>query len=205
MSSRNDGQVLLRLLIAHQIIGSVIGKKGAKIKELQESSGSKITISKEMLPGSTERQVDILGSPDSIQIAIHQIGEAVSVDALLVSTIPYVPHNRTVFDTQNLLAALPTEENVETKTLSIPSDMVGCIIGKGGVLINHIRRLSGSRISIEKLPDADNQRLFTVTGTTACNEKALNLVYAQLESEKKKRLNAASKKEFASQNEVAEN
>jgi heterogeneous nuclear rnp K-like protein 2 len=202
---------LLRLLIAHQIIGSVIGKKGAKIKELQELSGSKITISKEMLPGSTERQVDILGAPDSIQIAIRQIGEAVSGDTPSVSTIPYVPHNRTIFDTSSLLAALPTEDNVETKTLSIPSDMVGCIIGKGGVLINHIRRLSGSRISIEKLPDADNQRLFTLTGTLTSNEKALNLLYAQLESEKKKRLNAASKKatDFASQiekeTEVAEN
>ena len=70
--------------------------------------------------------------------------------------------------------------------------LVGCIIGKGGSFINHIREVSGSRISISKMADpVTNQRVFTVTGSVEANEKALALLFAQLESEKEKRLENA--------------
>lgn len=35
-------------------MGSVIGKAGAKIKEIQEASGARLNASEGMLPGSTE-------------------------------------------------------------------------------------------------------------------------------------------------------
>jgi heterogeneous nuclear rnp K-like protein 2 len=35
-------------------MGSVIGKGGSKIKEIQEASGAKLNASEGMLPGSTE-------------------------------------------------------------------------------------------------------------------------------------------------------
>ena len=41
-------------------MGSVIGKGGSKIKEIQEASGARLNASESMLPGSTEVSVDIL-------------------------------------------------------------------------------------------------------------------------------------------------
>lgn len=35
-------------------MGSVIGKAGSKIKEIQEASGARLQASEAMLPGSTE-------------------------------------------------------------------------------------------------------------------------------------------------------
>jgi hypothetical protein len=35
-------------------MGSVIGKQGAKIKEIQDASGARLNASEGMLPGSTE-------------------------------------------------------------------------------------------------------------------------------------------------------
>ena len=35
-------------------MGSVIGKGGSKIKEIQEASGARLQASESMLPGSTE-------------------------------------------------------------------------------------------------------------------------------------------------------
>jgi heterogeneous nuclear rnp K-like protein len=67
--------------------------------------------------------------------------------------------------------------------------MVVCIIGRGGSKITEIRRLSGSKISIAKAPhDETGERLFTIIGTPEANEKALFLLYNQLESEKERRV-----------------
>jgi heterogeneous nuclear rnp K-like protein 2 len=79
-------------------------------------------------------------------------------------------------------------EELQTQNISIPADMVGCIIGRGGTKIQEIRRVSGARISIAKTPHDDTgERMFTITGTGANNEKALYLLYENLEAEKLKR------------------
>jgi heterogeneous nuclear rnp K-like protein 2 len=83
----------------------------------------------------------------------------------------------------------PPAANLRTQNISIPSDMVGCIIGRGGSKITEIRRLSGSKISIAKAPhDETGERMFTIVGTPEANEKALFLLYNQLESEKERRI-----------------
>lgn len=62
--------------------------------------------------------------------------------------------------------------------------------GRGGSKITEIRRLSGSRISIAKVPHDDTgERMFTIVGTAESTERALMLLYAQLESEKERRVN----------------
>src|SRR6185369_17818752 len=76
-------------------------------------------------------------------------------------------------------------EEIQTQNISIPADMVGCIIGRAGSKISEIRRLSGSRISIAKTPhDETGERMFTIQGTSESNEKALFLLYNQLQNEK---------------------
>ncbi|KAJ3064785.1 hypothetical protein HDU98_011836 [Podochytrium sp. JEL0797] len=64
----------LKVLIPHARMGSIIGKAGAKIKEIQEASGSKLTATEEILPHSTERVVIVAGVIDSIHIATYHIG-----------------------------------------------------------------------------------------------------------------------------------
>ena len=49
--------------------------------------------------------------------------------------------------------------------------------------------LSGAKISIAKSPhDETGERMFTIVGTPDANEKALFLLYNQLESEKERRV-----------------
>ena len=62
----SSDSVTIRLLVAHQLVGSVIGKSGAKIREIQEESSAKIVVSKDMLPQSTERVIEIFGVVDSM-------------------------------------------------------------------------------------------------------------------------------------------
>jgi heterogeneous nuclear rnp K-like protein 2 len=56
----------IRCLVSHQLVGSVIGKSGSKIREIQDESGAKIVVSKDMLPQSTERIVEVYGVVDSM-------------------------------------------------------------------------------------------------------------------------------------------
>ena len=66
---------------------------------------------------------------------------------------------------------------------------VGCIIGRGGSKINEIRTSSGARISIAKTAhDETGERMFTITGPSTSLEKALFMLYSQLEAEKEKRI-----------------
>lgn len=79
-------------------------------------------------------------------------------------------------------------EEIQTQNISIPADMVGCIIGRGGSKIQDIRRTSGAKISIAKTPHDDTgERMFTIMGTASSNEKALYLLYENLEAEKMRR------------------
>lgn len=235
----------LRLLISHNLMGTIIGRQGLKIKHIQDVSGARMVASKEMLPQSTERVVEVQGTVEALRVAIWEIGKCLIEDwERGVGTVHYQPvirlqgnEGRTSLGGGGsggpTLGAAPSrrsngeyitrtgngsdfsrprnasgsgpsarrdslgsptspnDPNVRTQNISIPADMVGCIIGKGGSKISEIRRLSGSRISIAKTPhDETGERMFTIQGSAEANEKALFLLYNQLESEKERRLHA---------------
>ncbi|KAF2481447.1 hypothetical protein BDY17DRAFT_326136 [Neohortaea acidophila] len=64
----------LRLLIPHILIGSIIGKQGARIREIQEASGARLNASESCLPLSTERSLVVLGVADAVHIATYYVG-----------------------------------------------------------------------------------------------------------------------------------
>jgi len=205
-------------------MGTIIGRNGLKIKAIQDGSGARMVASKEMLPQSTERIVEVQGSPEAISHAIEEIGKCLLEDwERGQGTVLYHPvlnderstsTRRSTGQTftgtssshtgtrrtngeartpsspaQATASTSPPPANLRTQNISIPSDMVGCIIGKSGTKITEIRRLSGSKISIAKAPhDETGERMFTIIGTPEANEKALFLLYNQLESEKERRV-----------------
>lgn len=200
----------IRLLISHNLMGSVIGRNGLKIKAIQDSSSARMVASKDMLPQSTERIVEVQGTAEAIGRAIQEIGRALLEDwERGLGTVLFHPGTgddrsgrrsgtqsgrRPNGDTRGRASPSPNPpstqpSNLRTQNISIPSDMVGCIIGRNGTKITEIRRLSGSKISIAKEPhDETGERMFTIIGTPEANEKALFLLYNQLESEKERRV-----------------
>lgn len=305
----SNGFCSLRLLISHNLMGTIIGRQGQKIKQIQDASGARMVASKEMLPQSTERVVEVQGNVEAIKHALREIATCVLEDwERAQGTVPYHPGaagdqgvlagglgaqtvtgptggiRRTSLATgpfglgdrrQSRAAPMPGGDrrqsegaalalangmaglnmnpfagnganpaatpfapgysagpqqtlsatsanfssldplspaantafgapasaisapaqlvgaNLKTQNISIPSDMVGCIIGRAGSKITEIRRLSGSRISIAKNPhDESGERMFTIVGSSEANEKALYLLYSQLEIEKQRRVSA---------------
>ncbi|KAF9151254.1 RNA binding protein, heterogenous nuclear RNP-K like protein [Linnemannia schmuckeri] len=166
----------VRLLISHNLMGTIIGRQGLKIKHIQDTSSARMVASKDMLPQSTEPRTNTTSNNSN-----SNSGNYTSRTG-----------NGSDFTRPRPEAFSQNNANLRTQEISIPADMVGCIIGKGGSKISEIRRLSGSRISIAKVPHDDSgERMFTIVGTLEANEKALYLLYGQLEAEKDKRLNMA--------------
>lgn len=64
----------LRLLIPHILIGSIIGKSGVRIREIQEASGARLNASESCLPLSSERSLVVLGVADAVHIATYYVG-----------------------------------------------------------------------------------------------------------------------------------
>jgi heterogeneous nuclear rnp K-like protein 2 len=194
-------------------MGTIIGRSGLKIKAIQDISGARMVASKDMLPQSTERVVEVQGSPESIGRAIEEIGKSLLEDwERGLGTVLFHPgtgedrsagkRSQGAYTGYSSSARRNGQSNppgrgsppspipnLRTQNISIPSDMVGCIIGRSGTKITEIRRLSGSKISIAKAPhDETGERMFTIVGTPEANEKALFLLYNQLESEKERRV-----------------
>lgn len=63
----------MRLLIPHILIGSIIGKGGVRIREIQDASNAKLNASDTILPNSSERSLVILGVADAIHIAVYYV------------------------------------------------------------------------------------------------------------------------------------
>ncbi|KAL1915685.1 uncharacterized protein VTP21DRAFT_6444 [Calcarisporiella thermophila] len=220
----------IRLLISHNLMGTIIGKQGAKIKEIQDGSGARLTAAKEMLPQSTERVVEVVGTVGAVRDAIREVGRClVEEKERGVGTVLYVPGGNPVAGRRESLGGARRESvgtlgvrreslgntlgggvrresvpsgngindpSICTQTIAIPPSMVGCIIGKGGARIAEIRRASGCRIDIAREPhDESGDRVFTLQGTPEQNERALMMLYSQLEAEKERRLSLATVEE----------
>ena len=225
-------------------MGTIIGRQGLKIKQIQDASGVRMVAQKEMLPQSTERIVEVQGTPEGIEKATWEIGKclvddwqrgtgtvlynpAVRVQVGATAGLPgvapglspatggfggrsfnrtgngadfsdsrsYRPGGADMGGVRNSGIPTVTEdgEEVQTQNISIPADMVGCIIGRGGSKITEIRKSSGARISIAKAPHDDSgERMFTIMGSATANEKALYLLYENLEAEKTRRQQMSS-------------
>lgn len=65
----------MRLLIPHILIGSIIGKAGVRIREIQEASNAKLNASDTMLPNSGERSLVVLGVADAVHIAVYYVAQ----------------------------------------------------------------------------------------------------------------------------------
>merc|ERR1712025_327297 len=64
------------MLVNNSIAGSLIGPKGAIVKEMKEETGCKvIKVNSDDVPGSTDKIVVILGEKDSVVKAVGSILE----------------------------------------------------------------------------------------------------------------------------------
>ncbi|XP_009468841.1 PREDICTED: poly(rC)-binding protein 2 isoform X5 [Nipponia nippon] len=73
-------------------------------------------------------------------------------------------------------AGLDASAQTTSHELTIPNDLIGCIIGRQGAKINEIRQMSGAQIKIANPVEGSTDRQVTITGSAASISLAQYLI-----------------------------
>ncbi|KAL0723420.1 hypothetical protein Bca4012_038019 [Brassica carinata] len=125
--------------------GSIIGKGGEIAKQIRSETKSNMRIN-EALPGCEERVVTVYSTSDALN-SFGDDGELVcpALDAL------FKVHDMIVADSNDDDDddVLGEKETVTVRML-VPSDQIGCVIGKGGQVIQNLRNETNAQIRVIK-------------------------------------------------------
>ncbi|XP_053925647.1 poly(rC)-binding protein 3 isoform X24 [Cuculus canorus] len=113
------------------------------------------------------------------QYAIPHPDQLTKLHQLAMQQTPFTPLGQTTPAFPGLDASPPAS----THELTIPNDLIGCIIGRQGTKINEIRQMSGAQIKIANATEGSSERQITITGTPANISLAQYLINARLTSE----------------------
>ncbi|CAH9118675.1 unnamed protein product [Cuscuta epithymum] len=180
-TSIDSEDTVYRYLCPLKKIGSIMGRGGDIIKQLRAETKSKIRIG-ETVPGCDERVVTIYSSSEETN-ELDGGGEGLvcpAHDALLKV------HDRVSYEETGVDDHYSEEEGPQvTAKLLVPSDQIGCIIGKGGQIVQSIRSETGAQIRILKdkhLPACalDSDELLQISGEMHVVSKALYQVTSRL-------------------------
>lgn len=129
-----------RYLCPLRKIGSIIGIGGDIAKQLRSETHAKIRIS-ETIPGCDERVVTIYSTSDETNS--YENGQvSPAQDAL------FRVHGKVVAEEQPVNGGISEETLQITVRLLVPSDQIGCVIGKGGHIVQNIRNETHAQIRI---------------------------------------------------------
>ncbi|XP_075687278.1 poly(rC)-binding protein 3 isoform X1 [Rhinoderma darwinii] len=127
--------------------------------------------------------------PDQLT-KLHQLAMQQTPFTPLGQTTPAFPGEKLPIhsseEAQNLMgqsAGMDASPQASTHELTIPNDLIGCIIGRQGTKINEIRQMSGAQIKIASAMEGSAERQITITGSPANISLAQYLINARLTSE----------------------
>ncbi|XP_039182194.1 poly(rC)-binding protein 3 isoform X23 [Crotalus tigris] len=110
------------------------------------------------------------------QYAIPHPDQLTKLHQLAMQQTPFTPLGQTTPAFPGLDANPPAS----THELTIPNDLIGCIIGRQGTKINEIRQMSGAQIKIANATEGSSERQITITGTPANISLAQYLINARV-------------------------
>ncbi|XP_037491940.1 KH domain-containing protein HEN4 isoform X2 [Jatropha curcas] len=145
-----------RILCPSRKIGGVIGKGGSIVKALREETRAKITVA-DSVHGSDERVIIIYSSPEKISrnqnndedSTMENEQETMDPHCAAQDALLKV-HERIV--EEDLFGGMASdddnENSVVTARLLVPNNMVGCLLGKRGDVIQRLRSETGASIRV---------------------------------------------------------
>lgn len=155
------------MLVPTQSAGGLIGKAGAKIRELREQTGCNLKINSECEPGTESRKVVISGTPAQVQHATRLIKAKLAGGA----------------NAQPMPAGVPSGDAV-TEEMMVQRDAAGGLIGKAGAKIAELREVTRCQIKIMENPEPGTDcRKVIVTGHPELVEYAVKLIRYKIQTE----------------------
>ncbi|XP_072019812.1 tudor and KH domain-containing protein-like [Amphiura filiformis] len=150
--------LMIEMKIPAKMVGTVIGREGAKIKQIQEESGARVRFQGESgLKEEEDRVVIIRGSPENAMMAEQLLNKCISEQPV-----------------------------IDTVEIYLPQRAIGRIIGRGGENIRLISRSSKAKVFIERTDgkrDPNSKRLCYIKGTVDQIKCAQAMIQEEIEQE----------------------
>ncbi|GAY43914.1 hypothetical protein CUMW_078220 [Citrus unshiu] len=175
-----------RILCPSRKIGGVIGKGGNIVKSLREETQAKITVA-DTIPGSEERVIIIYSSPTKIAKKQNKDDDS-AAETKKESMEPHCAaqdallkvHDRII--EEDLFGGMASDDDNENSTVTarllVPNNMVGCLLGKRGDVIQRLRSETGANIRVlpaDRLPPCamNTDELVQISGKPNVAKRAL--------------------------------
>ncbi|KAK9822677.1 hypothetical protein WJX81_007706 [Elliptochloris bilobata] len=162
-----DRKVVAKFLVSNAAAGSIIGKAGASISELQSQSGARLQLSRanEFFPGTTDRVVLTSGTVNQVLTALHLVLTKIQGE-------------------QAVAESMMARDGKSTQLrLLVPAALCGAVIGKGGATIRGFAEDSKAAITVssqDKQPPGVLDRVVRVTGGPEQLLRAVALLLTKL-------------------------
>lgn len=150
-----DGQVSEVLEVPKHLVGKLIGRAGATIQTLQQSTGTSIQI--DHASGGDDKKVTVKGTPEAVEKAKESIHQVLETEG-------------------------PAEGEVN-KMIPCPPGIVGRIIGRGGETIRSLQQASGAHIMVDQNFPEGVDRQIQVSGKPDSVDRAEKMVIELINGE----------------------
>lgn len=172
--SAGPGETVFRILCPEDKAGGVIGKGGGIVSQIRQETGARITV-QETVQGCEERVI-VISAPEDNGNNGGDLGKISAAQEALFRV-----HGRIFED----IADENDPNNLITTRLVVPNGQVGCLLGKGGKIIQQMREETKAHIRIlsqEKTPPCvpSTDAILEITGYLKVVKKALHIISTRL-------------------------
>ena len=169
---------IVKVLIPNHAAGSIIGKGGANIAEVQQSTGARIKLSpnNDYYPGTQERVGLIMGEVETINKMLNFVIEKIRQEPPAMRLNPAMTYDR---------------ERAKQMKIVVPNSTAGLIIGKSGATIKYIGDQTGARIQVSQknAETVPGERVIGITGTLEQVQAACAVIAAKVQEDPEHALN----------------
>lgn len=177
VANLKDGEECLQIMVPDRTVGLIIGRGGETIRDLQERSGCHVNIVGESKSVNGLRPVNLIGPYEAASKAKEMIMEIVESDNRSNNGPPPPGRNNN---------NQPREGGGPDKiqdTISVPSEAVGMIIGKGGETIREMQNTTGCKINVIQQPrSGETDREIELVGSRDSINRAKQAIEEKVEA-----------------------
>ncbi|KAM8854575.1 RNA-binding protein Nova-2 isoform 2-T2 [Neosynchiropus ocellatus] len=174
-----EGEYFLKVLIPSYAAGSIIGKGGQTIVQLQKETGAtiKLSKSKDFYPGTTERVCLVQGTVEALN-GVHDF---------IAEKVREMPQSSQKTEPVSILQPQTTvnPDRVKQAKLIVPNSTAGLIIGKAGATVKAVMEQSGAWVQLSQKPEGINlqERVVTISGEPEQNRKAVEIIVQKIQED----------------------
>eukprot|EP01066_Platyproteum_vivax_P003512 Platyproteum_vivax@DN14441_c0_g1_i1.p1 len=159
-----QGPCYLKMLVEDALAGSIIGRNGSVISQIEQQTGAymKLSPSGSYFPGTNNRIVAMSGQQEQINQAMLVILDKINESAN---------------------SSVPSSGGKITCKIVVPKSAVSAIIGKGGAQIKQLQETTAAKIQISNREEGLNERVVHITGTLESLQNACLTIATSIQAD----------------------